>query len=81
MKRLAAANRFMATAAAGGNRTSRQAGRGSSPLALSGSATPAMAYASRIHAFQLLSSRTLEFLFLREETSVPVWCPESELPF
>jgi hypothetical protein len=66
-----------------------------------------MASASRIRAFQLLSSRTLEFLceeasahrpaplerlerlcanllFDRQLTtpaSVPVWCPESELPF
>ena len=66
-----------------------------------------MASASRIRAFQLLSSRTLEFLceeasahrpaplerlerlcadllFDRQVTtpaSVPVWCPESELPF
>ena len=66
-----------------------------------------MATASRIRAFQLLSSRTLEFLceeasahrpaplerlerlcadllFDRQLTtpaSVPVWCPESELPF
>ena len=65
-----------------------------------------MASASRIRAFQLLSSRTLEFLceeasahrpaplerlerlcadllFDRQLTtpaSVPVWCPESELP-
>jgi len=62
---------------------------------------------SRIRAFQLLSSRTLEFLceeasghrpdplerleqlcsdllFERQEArpaSVPLWCPESELPF
>jgi hypothetical protein len=66
-----------------------------------------MASASRIRAFQLLSSRILEFLceeasahrpaplerlerlcadllFDRQLTtpaSVPVWCPESELPF
>jgi hypothetical protein len=66
-----------------------------------------MASASRIRAFQLLSSRTLEclceeasahrpaplerlerlcadLLFDRQLTtpaSVPVWCPESELPF
>lgn len=66
-----------------------------------------MASASRIRAFQLLSSRTLEFLceeasahrpaplerlerlcadLLLERqvatpASVPVWCPESELPF
>lgn len=66
-----------------------------------------MASASRTRAFQLLSSRTLEFLceeasahrpaplerlerlcadllFDRQLTtpaSVPVWCPESELPF
>jgi hypothetical protein len=48
MKRLAAGHRFMATAQAGGMRSNRQAGRGSSSLALSGSATPAMASASRI---------------------------------
>ena len=67
----------------------------------------AIASESRIRAFQLLSSRTLEFLceeasahrpaplerlerlcadllFDRQLTtpaSVPVWCPESELPF
>ena len=66
-----------------------------------------MASASRIRAFQLLSSRTLEFLceeasahrpaplerlerlcadllFDRQLTtpaSVPVWCPDSEMPF
>jgi hypothetical protein len=66
-----------------------------------------MASASRIRAFQLLSSRTLEclceeasahrpaplerlerlcadLLFDRQvatPASVPVWCPESELPF
>ena len=66
-----------------------------------------MATASRIRAFQLLSSRTLELLceeasahrpaplerveqlcadllFERQvatPASVPVWCPESELPF
>ena len=63
-----------------------------------------MASASRTRAFQLLSSRTLEFLceeasahrpaplerlcadllFERQvatPASVPVWCPESELPF
>lgn len=66
-----------------------------------------MATASRIRAFQLLSSRTLELLceeasahtpmplerlerlcadllFDRQvatPASVPVWCPESELPF
>ena len=66
-----------------------------------------MASASRIRAFQLLSSRTLEhlceeasahrpaplerleqlcadLLFERQvatPASVPVWCPESELPF
>ena len=66
-----------------------------------------MASASRTRAFQLLSSRTLEYLceeasahrpaplerleqlcadllFERQvatPASVPVWCPESELPF
>jgi hypothetical protein len=66
-----------------------------------------MATASRIHAFQLLSSRTLELLSqeasahiptplerlerlcadalverqLATAPSVPIWCPECELPF
>lgn len=48
-----------------------------------------MATASRIRAFQRLSSRTLELLctdllFERQvatPASVPVWCPVSELPF
>jgi hypothetical protein len=66
-----------------------------------------MASASRIRAFQLLSSHTLELLWeeasahrpaplerleqlcahllferqLATPASVPVWCPESELPF
>ena len=66
-----------------------------------------MASASRIRAFQLLSSRTLEFLCeeasahrpaplerlerlcadllferqLATAPSVPLWCPESEIPF